>query len=398
MTIAGIISEYNPFHNGHKYHIDETLRLTGSDAVICLMSGDFVQRGNPSVISKWARAKSAVLNGADLVFELPVIYSTASAEAFASGAVKVFQSLGIIDYLSFGSESDDMEKMKRLASFLSCESDVYKKNLKVKLSEGCSFPEARQYAVSCSDESLSPLLNSPNNILAVEYLKALKISGSDIMPVSVKRICSDHRSAYAQGKYSSAASIREMLKTGTDVSDHVPAHSLDAINRSQIMDMCDFSKIIMYILRSHDREYITSIDYMNDGLAEIFIKNKNRSDSIEELISLSANKRHTGTRISRALINLLLGITRICRDGILSDFDDHYARILAFNDKGAKLLSEIKRKGSTKIITKAYDYKKRLGSGASEMFELDLRASDIYNTVCKNRFIADISVTPFILR
>lgn len=189
MKIVGIIAEYNPFHNGHQYHIDQALQKTGADAAIVLMSGDFVQRGAPAIAPKHLRAKAALLGGASLILELPVLFSCGSAELFARGAVSIFNSLGCISYLCFGSECGDIKKLNRLARILSEEPEVYRQLLQDELRKGRPFPQARQTALSAytKDPSLAEILSSPNNTLGIEYLKALRYFKSPIQPFAIPR-------------------------------------------------------------------------------------------------------------------------------------------------------------------------------------------------------------------
>lgn len=398
MKVLGIICEYNPFHKGHRYHIEESLIKTGADAVICLMSGDFVQRGDPAIISKWKRAETAILNGADLVLELPCIYSTASAEAFAYGAVNIMNKLGIIDWLTFGSESDDLESLQKLALLLNYETEEYKSLLKDNLKQGHSYPCARQKAIEMINRHLALFLKGSNNVLAIEYLKALNKLKSNISPISIKRISSDYKSKKTQGEFSSATAIRELLLTGKDVKPFVPLSSLKILCDSEYRDLNDFDSILLYLLRSIDPEELSMIDYMNDGVDNIFKNRILKTNNISALLKLSANKRHTETRLKRALTNLLLGIKRDLRQNTLKSFDDHYARVLAFDKVGAKLLSDMKSQEQLKIITKSANYKRQLGEEASNLFELDLKASDIYSNIKRNDYLADITISPFILR
>ena len=217
MKVVGIVAEYNPFHYGHLYHLQSSRSLTEADCVVVVMSGNYTQRGEPAVVSKWARAEMALLSGADLVIELPVAYAMGSAEYFAYGAVRLLDSLGVVDAMCFGSESGDIEDLQAIASILADEPEEYKDLLKNHLSDGHSFPSARQKALSGylrgrhGKADLTRLLKSSNNILGIEYLKALLRLDSKIKPVTISRIGSDYNSTELSGKFSSATSIRNIL-------------------------------------------------------------------------------------------------------------------------------------------------------------------------------------------
>lgn len=398
MRVAAAVTEYNPFHNGHKYHMAKTLEETGCDHMICIMSGDFVQRGEPAIHSKWIRAKAAVSEGVNLVLELPAVYALSSAESFASGAVSILDSLGVVDFLSFGSESGDIGRLSLLAELLTEEPEQYKIKLKESLSLGHSYPAARQIAAAKIDSGLSELLKGSNNVLAVEYMKACGRLGTRMRPVTIPRMGSDYKSTQTEGKLSSATSIRESIHAGKDISEFVPAEALNIIKNASVRHPDDFSGIILYLLRTAEAGTLNKIDYMNDGLGNIFKKNIFRVNDTKELIKASDTRRHTETRLRRALFNMLLGITKEYRTGILNVPRQYYARVLAFDAKGALILSGIRKRGGAVIITKAAGYKKILDTENAAMFELDLRASDIYNTVKNTGFIPDIAVSPFRLQ
>ena len=214
MKTAAIICEYNPFHNGHEYHIMQTRNITGADCVIAIMSGNYVQRGTPAVMDKKIRTKSALLGGADLVIELPLFAACSSAPDFAIGAVSLLHKLGVIDYLSFGSECQDINKLKQIASFLIQYKEEIEHGTKELMSLGHSYPKAKELYLRehLDDASLIEVLKQPNNILGIEYLKALLQLDSPIIPVCVTRVSNDHHSKELTPSISSATSIREILE------------------------------------------------------------------------------------------------------------------------------------------------------------------------------------------
>ena len=213
MKIVGLITEYNPFHNGHLYHIKESLRVTGADAAVVVMSGDYVQRGTPAIMPKRIRAEMALMCGAGAVFELPVCYATGSAELFALGAVSLLESLGIVDSICFGSECDDLPSMEQLAELLLEEPEAYQILLKDYLKQGMSFPRARQEAILSytEDPRFAEILRNPNNILGIEYLKAIKKIGSRMEPYTIARRGAQYHDEELDSDYSSATAIRSLL-------------------------------------------------------------------------------------------------------------------------------------------------------------------------------------------
>ena len=214
--VLGIISEYNPFHNGHLYHLENSKKITGCDYSIAIMSGNFTQRGSTSVVNKWEKTKMALSNGIDLVIELPVLYSISSSENFADGAIKILNSLGIVDCVSFGSETADINVLNTIADVLYSEPNEYKNILSHELKKGLSFPKARENALLMYINDIrnySGVLSSPNNILAIEYLKALKKYKSTIKPFCIKRFESDYNSNNFSNNIASATAIRNLIKS-----------------------------------------------------------------------------------------------------------------------------------------------------------------------------------------
>ena len=263
--VLGIIAEYNPFHNGHLYHILKSKEITKDDYVIAVMGGNFTQRGESSIVDKWTKAEMALAGGVDLVIELPTLYSVSSAENFADGAIKILNSLKVVDHISFGSECKELNKLNIIANILYEESKEFKTILSEELQKGISFPKARENAVInyLKDKSYLNILSEPNNILAIEYLKSLKKHRSKIKPVLVPRKNSGHLNLDYTGTISSATSIRNMIKTGNtkNLKDALTPSSYtilrDEINQGHfIRDFSEFEKTILYNLRTKDVESI----------------------------------------------------------------------------------------------------------------------------------------------
>ncbi|MDP4134189.1 MAG: nucleotidyltransferase family protein, partial [Bacillota bacterium] len=321
MKTAGIIAEYNPFHNGHKYHIDKTRLITGADTIVVIMSGSFVQRGECAVFNKWQRAKTAVENGADLVIELPTLFSTSSAEDFAYGAVSILNEIGV-DYLSFGSESGNLESITNIAKILSNEPLEFKEVLRYHQKQGLTFPSAREKALKAVNADHT-LIKNPNDALGAEYLKALIRLNSTITPCAVKRFGADHDGISTVTGFLGATRIREMLSKGHDISSFVPPQNL-----SDPLFYEDLSKLVFTAIRLADQKnvlYKTPSD--EELLNRIF--NTNISQDLSSYAYNIKTKRYTMSRVKRTLLNILFN------SDINKDKIENYVRVLALNEKGA---------------------------------------------------------------
>lgn len=391
MKTVGIISEYNPFHNGHKYHIQAAKEACGADYTVCIMSGSFVQRGEPSIFDKWTRSQIAVMNGADLIIELPVVYACQPAEIFASGAVKILNSLGIVDYICFGSELGDTDTLQQLARLLQNEPAAFKQLLRKQLEQGVSYPKAVSDALadytgndihSVDDD----ILKNPNNVLGIEYIKALMALESNIAPVAVKRIVSGHNDTDIAGSISSATAIRNEIKSSgisDKISISIPENSVNIINKNLKLNrhpvfMNDFSDILLYKLRTIGKSELIKYPNIKEGIENRLKKYANTSSNSEELIEAVKTKRYTRTYIQRLLCHVLLDINN-SDIALFKRWDcPSYIRILAFNDNGKMLIKNIMNLCPYPVISKVADFRcndKRI----SKMFEYDVQATDIYN-------------------
>jgi len=400
MKVLGIIAEYNPFHNGHKYHLRISKEISGADFVVAVMSGNFTQRGEPAVVDKWARTEMALLSGADLVIELPVAYAMASAEYFAFGAVKLLDSLGIVDTISFGSETGELELLSEIASILVHEPEEYKIELKKNLSSGISFPASRQRALSVyikskyGMDSLSSILKSPNNILGVEYLKALIRLNSSIVPMTVGRIGNDYNCNELTGKISSAASIRKAMSetpwqnAKEALKYAMPDQSLKILERELKLGRgpvfpSDFSSMLLSALRKMSAGDIRALPYMEDGLENRIRDAAGKAGSYQELLNLIGTKRYTGTRIQRILFSALIGLTNELFENFNRNGGPAYIRILGFTSAGRSLLASIRDKTALPVITKTADFK-AVSPVISDMLKLESAATDQYVLACRN--------------
>lgn len=386
--VLGIIAEYNPFHNGHLYHIAKSKQETGAQYVVAVISGNFVQRGNTSIVNKWTKARMALLNGADLVIELPTVYSISSAENFAEGAIKILNSLGIVDTLSFGMEAKDIATLNNIANVLYSEPKEYVTILSHELKKGNSFPKARENALMMYLNDIKRYANvmaGSNNILAIEYLKALKRTKSMINPIGIKREKVLYNDKYIVDEFASATAIRKMLMTKQlgDISKVMPRNSYLLLGEElkkghYVIDISRFEKEIIYNLRKMSLEDISKLPDVSEGL-ENSIKNAADScNTIEELINIVKTKRFTQTRIQRILLYSLLGITK--KQMEMSRKVTPYVRVLGFNNKGKEIISEMMRLNpKLNVVTSVKKYIDTVANkNLKEMFETDILATNIY--------------------
>ncbi len=331
MKICGIIAEYNPFHNGHKYHIEKTKELYGATHIVAVMSGNFTQRGDVAIFDKYKRAETALRNGVDLVIELPVAYALGSAEQFASGAVSLLNDLGCVEMISFGSECGDVSLLEETAGavlFAQQNDDFF-----MYMKSGDSYPTALQKTIEkYYEEDIIDALTAPNNTLAIEYLKALGDLGSSIKPVTIKRVGTDHDSGKTSGYYASAAQIRKYLLAGENVSAFVP--SLPDGYETDMAKIANIETAILAKLRTMSREELEKAPNVLMGLENRIFKSIRVSTSLAELYMLIKTKRYTMSRIRRIIMAEFIGI----RKSDLKD-DPRYIRILGMNSKGKEILS-----------------------------------------------------------
>ncbi len=381
MKVCGFISEYNPYHNGHLYQFQKSMQETKADASIVVMSGDFVQRGEPAIISKYKRAEVAVRNGADLVIELPSIVATASAEHFAFGAVNILHHTGIVDYLSFGSESGDISELDQIAELIYNESDAYKSTLKSYLKEGMGFAEARSKTIEYLYVVDPSVLNKSNNILAIEYLKSLKRLGSSITPVTIKRIGDDYNDKTITS-VASATGIRELIANDkfSEAYPHMPKQMYQALKNEldNLLYFEDIYKYIRYKIITSTPEELKKHQDVTEGIENTLKKNIHFTNSFDELFEYMSRKRFTTTKLKRALLNIYLGNTKQLL--ALSKTTPPYIKVLALNKMGTKLLKEMKhRNEELNIIVNNKKGFKKLDARSKKIFLNDMNASLLYN-------------------
>ncbi len=376
MKITAVIAEYNPFHFGHKYQL-ETIKKD-SDAVVVIMSGPFVQRGEAAITDKWTRAMAALLSGADLVLELPVIYALNTAQKFAFGAVDILNRMNIINELSFGSECGDITALSHTAEILDNEPTEISEKIKKLVSNGLSYPVAREKAF----EGLIPegILSEPNNILAIEYIRALNKLNSTIRPVTLQRVGAGYHDTKTT-EFASASGIRERVFGNKDFSDLMPYPDFD-IYKTEALDTALTAK-----LRLMTPEELSCINGVSEGLENRILTAAIENSTINDIANAVKTKRYTMTRIKRILISSLLGLTsELCENRA------EYIRVLGMTSAGSEILRRVKQNSELDIITKVADYK------SNDVFAADIKAQNIFALCGKNqKGNMDFTTSPIIL-
>lgn len=387
MKIVGLIAEYNPFHNGHQYHIEKAKEISSADAVIVVMSGNFVQRGAPAIMPKHLRTEMALKAGASLVIELPVCYATGTAEQFAYGAVSILHKLGCVDAICFGSECGNITILNKLAEILCNEPDEYKKCLQKYLRNGLSFPLARQKAIEeiYPSQDFSDILEQPNNILGIEYLKALYRLNSNIKPYTIERISSGYHDTDLQNEFSSATALRQTIISGNfkDLHGQVPDNNIalfeENYRKRYPIYANDFSLILKYRLLNETKSSLTEYADVSEELANRICNQLNSFVSYEQFCELLKTKEMTYSRISRALLHILLGIKKT------NYTDIQYARVLGFSKDDSDVLTVIKKLTTIPLLTKL-TATKDLSELAVQMLNQDIYASNLYESVVTDKF------------
>ena len=421
MKIVGIIAEYNPFHNGHAYQIEKIRETTGADYIIAAMSGDFTQRGEPAIIDKYARAQMALSCGVDLVVELPVLWAVSSAESFARAGVCLFDQMGCVDELCFGAETGNVPLLSLVADILAEEPDAYKEILVSCLKDGKAFPLARATALeqylsavdfnsnvspvtdSLKLQELSDILSAPNNILAIEYLKSLKLCHSNIRPHPILRNGAGYHNTDISAPNASASAIRSVLKSVSATpdaackSDHnecfweqslkhtMPAEAFnvfsDYLKHFPYMEADDFSQILGYLLLTSSAESLSSFVDCNYEIARRLKKNLFSFSSVEQFTELNKSRDITYTRMSRVFMHMLLQMKT--SDLILAKNCNYvpYIRPLGFRKSSSGVLSQLKKHSAIPVIGKLANAPKYLSLDALSLLEKDIFAANLYEQI-----------------
>lgn len=420
MKTVGIIAEYNPFHNGHAYQIAEAKRITGADYAVVVMSGNFVQRGTPAVWDKYTRTRASLLGGADLVFELPVVYATASAEYFAEGGVALLTALGV-DTLCFGSECGDINALMEIAKKLIDESPEFKEALNISLREGNSYPLAREDALKahCAAHGLSipeDILINPNNLLGIEYCKAILAHNSKLTPYTIQRIgASYHEATASEDRYCSATALRALLSDMTSAisesgnssncssidfttfptetcanlysqlcaqvpSEVLPAYQ-EALRTLPLVTADDFSELLSYRLLYETTDSLSTYADWNSELANRILAQLPSASGFEQAASVLKSKQLTLTRANRMLLHVLLHITAEQLQTTREQGSCFYARLLGLRESSSKALRHLSDRTTVPVINKLAPAEKKLHGIASELLQQDIRAAKLYDMV-----------------
>lgn len=386
MNVTAIISEYNPLHKGHLYHIETAKKETNADFVIAIMSGNFVQRGTPAILDKYARAKVALKSGVDLVLELPTMYATASAEYFALGGVSLANTLGCVTHLSFGSEYGQADKFMETAKLLLTEPEEMKIPLKEALKEGLSYPAARAHAVKVSHPDLADILEEPNNILGVEYCKALLKLNSNIIPHTIKRQGQDYHSETTDAGFASATGIRKLLSTNLAENRSILEEQL-APASFELLGHCfnqtsltedDFSMLLRYKLITENRAHLTEYFGVTKELSNRIYRHLSEFESFSSFAELLKTKNITRTAINRALLHILLDIKASDVQAVSKRGCVDYIRVLGFRKDAAGLMKSFSDIPEIPLITNL--------SAAPVLCEIDIRADQIYQMCASQKY------------
>lgn len=395
MNILGIIAEYNPFHEGHKYHLLKSKEITGCDYTIAVMSGNFLQRGQPALYDKWLRAEIAINNGIDLVIEIPTAFACNNSDYFSKGGISILDRLGCVKYISFGSENGNIEELTKVAEILALQSPEFISEFKKNIKSGYSYPKSRMEALTyIIGAENSKVVNSPNNNLAIEYLRQIIEIKSNLTPITIKRMSSDYNDKDFTGHIASATAIRERL-ANTDydidsVKSVIPMETYNTIKKSKealTVNIENFYQMISYKILNSSLDEIKNIFSVSEGLENRITESAMIAKNMEDLIFLIKSKRFTQTRIQRTLMHLLLGLTKEKMREFNKD-ESLYARILGLNSKGTEILKYIKKQECSKlpIITNINKESHRYPN-ITKILENDIMASNIYNLGARNDLI-----------
>lgn len=378
MKICGIVCEYNPFHNGHAYLLSRAKELSGCDAVVCLMSGSFVQRGEPAILDRFTRAEHAVLAGADAVLELPAAFALSPAELFAAGAIGILSAIPEFCAIAFGCESGTEEEYRAAAKALCEESAAFKRALKENLKKGISHARARIAALNAAgEEQTSALLTSPNNILGAEYCRALLVRNSEAEIFPIERVGGGYKDTTVERNFSSATAIRAALGSGMQsISSNVPPYVFSALKR--VADLSDYKKIAQYAILATAPERLKQLPDCSEGLENRLVSLARSCNDYETLVSEATSRRYPSSRIRRILATAVLGIGK--KEVSLAKGSAPYLRLLAIKKERADELLAAFSDASVPLLVRAAD-RSSLPPPASSLLTIDERAADVRDLI-----------------
>jgi cytidyltransferase-like protein len=393
MAHIGIITEYNPFHNGHAYQIKQLRRHFPEKKIIAVMSGNFVQRGEPAIYNKYLRCECGLLSGVDIIFELPPLFATASAEHFAQAAVLALSSTGVIDTLCFGAEEDKLSLFETAATIFLEEPKDYQLLLKQRLKEGNSYPKARSLALSeyTGMSHMDKFLKSPNNILGVEYIKAIKKYKLNITPYILKRQGADYHDANTYTSLSSATALRQSIYkhglTGELATQMPPAvhNLLSSHELAKPIFPEHFYPYIQYALWEHRTNYTNYLE-VNDEIANRISSISRFPASLSDLVDTLSSRSYTASRIRHALLNIVLGTTNELMEEEKNNGYIRYLRLLGFQENASSILRTMKQTSSVPVITKVASAASLLPPKDLAVFEKDLQINELYHLIYATQY------------
>lgn len=399
--ILGLITEYNPFHNGHLRHLEMSKQLSNCKYSIAVMSGNFVQRGDTSIVNKWIKTEMALKNGVDLVIELPTLYALSSAENFADGAIKILDELGLVDYVSFGSEIGDINPLNEIASLLYKEPKELSQMIAANVKTGLPYAKARELALEKyygNSKRINNIIDSPNNILGIEYLKSLKKHKSNIVPITIKRDYSDYNSTKEKTGIVSATAIRTMVQNKKNIHYVVPYETYELFDQEKeagrlIKGLSVFEKEIIYIFRKMSLAEIAALPDVSEGLENRIKAAVSKYSTLDKVIDEIKTKRYPQSRIQRIMLYALLDITE--KDIAMSKKVTPYVRVLGFNQNGKRIISTI-AKGNPKVelVTSVRKYLDGPANvNLKKMLQKDILASNIYTLGYESQGISNLDFT-----
>lgn len=391
MKTVGIITEYNPFHLGHQYMIEEAKKKSCADRVIVVMSGNFVQRGEPAFFDKWTRAKAALSNGVDMVLELPVLFATANAEIFASAAVRIFEDTGIVDVLCFGSESGNLSTLHEAAKLMTDETEEFRSLLKSHLDMGMSYPTARSKALETISNISSNILSQPNHILALEYLKALERYKCNMIPMTIRREGSAYHSTSLDNKFASASAIRKGILEDqvAEAFEQVPENCYELYGKALSLGTApalwkNYAGPFNYKLRNMSTEELAQIFEVTEGLENRILRSIDNCYEIEEIIEFIKSKRYTRTKIQRILLHILLDIKGTEVSYFMKKLHMPYIRVLGFQKENADILGDLTLHAKCPVLTNLKKAPDILDDDGLHLLALEKAATDLYTMVVPN--------------
>ena len=375
MKSVGIIAEYNPFHNGHAYQLQKAKEASGADFAVAVMSGDFVQRGEPAMFERRLRARWALENGADMVITLPTPFALASAEAFALGGVTLLSRSGIADSIAFGSECGDTDLLCRAADVLNNEPDELKALIKSNISRGLSYPDARARAFGeYLPPELASVFSSPNDILGIEYIRAIRRIDATLQPIAIGRTGVAHDSAHTCGGFTSASNIRRLIVSGE--SEHIKSYiyedMLSVLGRTAPIMLQSLSRETVYALRRMSKEQLKSLPDVTEGLENLLYSACRKYADIGSVLTAVKSRRYTMARLKRICMCALLGIY----GSPIKKLDSLFIRVLGIRREAQSLLSALHEKSELPVVTRYGDVSK-LNERQSELMALEVRCADI---------------------